>query len=289
MHFVKYQKYDDRIEIFDSEEFCPTHILECGQVFCYKKIDENKFIVYPQDKCCLIFKTDFGYCLKTKDVDFFENYFDLTSDYLEIKNQLKTFKELEFALSFGSGIRILKQDILETIISFIISANNNIKRITATLDKIRAHFKKRISNELNYEIYAFPTLSELASLDEEFFKSVGAGYRAKYLVETISKLNNYKKSSTNAIDNLETKTLLNELLQFKGVGRKVAECILLFGFGRKDVFPVDTWIKKIYKDIFGENTLNANQISDILISRYGKNSGYAQQYLFYSKRENNHI
>lgn len=283
---MKYQKFNNRIEIYDSEEFCPTHILECGQVFCYKKIDDNKFIVYPQDKCCLIFKTDFGYCLKTKDVDFFENYFDLTSNYLEIKNQLKSFKELEYALSFGSGIRILKQDILETIISFIISANNNIKRITATLDKIRAHFKKRISNELNYEIYAFPTLSELASLDEEFFKNVGAGYRAKYLVETISKLGDFLK---NLKTDLETKTLLNELLQFKGVGRKVAECILLFGFGRKDVFPVDTWIKKIYKDIFGENTLNANQISDKLIARYGKNSGYAQQYLFYSKRENNHI
>lgn len=286
---MKYQKFEDRIEIYDSEEFCPKHILECGQVFCYKKVGDN-YIVYPQDKCCELIKTDYGFEIKTNNVDYFENFFDLKTDYKNIKKQLAGYKELEFPLSFGGGIRILKQDLLETIISFMISANNNIKRITATLDKIRFHFNKKIENSFGVEIFAFPTLTELSTLDENFFKSVGAGYRAPYLVYTIAKLkeflNEYSFEKANVI---ETKILLNELLKLKGVGRKVAECILLFGYSKKDVFPVDTWIKKIYQDIFGVNNLNANQIGDNLIERYGANSGYAQQYLFYSKRENNHI
>ncbi len=286
---MKYQKLADRIEILDCEDFCPKHILECGQIFCYKKIGED-YIVYPQDKCCYIAKSDLGYNILTNDVDYFENFFDLKTDYSVIKKDLGKYKELEFPLTFGGGIRILKQELLETIISFIISANNNIKRITATLDKIRMHFGKTITNNYDCHIYAFPTLEELSTLDENFFKSVGAGYRAPYLVETISKLNDFL--SAHSLENsgqIETKTLLNDLLKLKGVGRKVAECILLFGYGKQDVFPVDTWIKKIYSDIFGENKMNADQIGNNLISRYGKNSGYAQQYLFYSKRENNHI
>lgn len=286
---MKYQKFDDRIEIYESEEFCPKHILECGQVFCYKKVGES-YLVYPQDKCCVVNQTDYGYEIKTNDTQYFEKFFDLTTDYKDIKNQLAGYKELEFPLSFGGGIRILKQDLLETIISFMISANNNIKRITGTLDKIRLHFNKKIENSCGAEIYAFPSLEELATLDESFFKSVGAGYRAPYLTYTISKLNDFLNDySFEKASSIETKVLLNELLKLKGVGRKVAECILLFGYGKKDVFPVDTWIKKIYQDIFGENKLNANQIGDNLIARYGINSGYAQQYLFYSKRENNHI
>lgn len=284
---MNYIKDNKKIIISNCEEFNIKHIMECGQVFAYKKIDDV-FYCFPQNKVCKVFKLDDKYVIECDDTNFFENYFDLKTNYFEIKNKLKSFAELSNPISFGGGIRILKQDILETIISFIVSANNNIKRITNTLFKLRKHFNKKIKNSFGEVFYEFPTLEELLTLDEEFFKEIGAGYRANYLVCSIKQLFENRELYFSAnISNLPTKELLENLLKLKGVGRKVAECILLFGYGRKDVFPVDTWIKKVFvEDLKLASTTNATKICDILIERYGELSGYAQQYLFYSKREN---
>ena len=126
------------------------------------------------------------------------------------------------------------------------------------------------------------------SLDETFFKEIGAGYRASYLVSSIKFLNeNENLFFGKDVESMPTKELLENLLKLKGVGRKVAECILLFGYGRRDVFPVDTWIKKVFiEDLKIADVKDASKMCDILIERYGALSGYAQQYLFYSKREN---
>ena len=283
---MQYQKFNGRIEIYDKQNFCPKHILECGQVFCYKKVTGG-YVVYPNNKFCKIIESADKCILETKDVEYFENYFDLKTDYGKIKSELKKHKELAFPLEYGSGIRILKQELLETVVGFIVSANNNIGRIKNSLNKIRERFGREIACVNGEKFYEFPTLEELKMLTEEDFKNFGTGYRAGYLVETIAKLDKFLQEFS--IDNsrkIETKTLLLELLKLKGVGRKVAECILLFGYGKLDVFPVDTWIKKVYKDIFGEGEVSANLMGDKLINKYGNLSGYAQQYLFYSKREN---
>lgn len=282
-----YQKENNKIIIHNLADFNIQHILECGQVFSYKKVG-NIFYVFPQDKLCKVYYSNNCCIIESENIDYFENYFDLKTDYSKMKKELLNFPELKLPIEFGSGIRILKQDLLETIISFIISANNNIKRITSTLLKLREHFNKEIKNSYNEKFFEFPKLSELESLNESFFVSIGAGYRAKYLVETIKLLKQFLTDfSFEKSEKIETKVLLAELLKLKGVGRKVAECILLFGYGKKDVFPVDTWIKKVYSDLFKfTNLKSADSISDFLINRYKNLSGYAQQYLFYSKREN---
>ena len=133
------------------------------------------------------------------------------------------------------------------------------------------------------DYYAFPTLQKLKEIPMEFFRSIGAGYRDKYLYETIQSID---CKIIDDISNMPTDLARRELMKFKGVGRKVADCILLFGFGKTDVFPTDTWILKCYKSLFGVDLDDAIKISNKFVERYKVLSGYAQQYLFYQMREN---
>ena len=133
------------------------------------------------------------------------------------------------------------------------------------------------------DYYAFPTLEALKSIPLEFFTNIKCGYRDKYLFDTIAMLND------DYLDNLKKLSTADAracLLRLKGVGKKVADCILLFGLGKTDVFPTDTWIVKAYGSLFDSSMTDAKKISIVLEKQFGKLSGYAQQYLFYQMREN---
>ena len=272
---MKYTKEKNGIKIFDGEDFCPKHILECGQIFCYKK-DGDKYIVYPQDKYAQISQTDYGYFIETDDADYFEEFFDLKNDYSLIKQKLSSFKVLEKPLKFGYGIRILNQNLFEILISFIMSSNNNIQRIRLILDKIR----RKIGVLRRNDVYSFPTYEKMLSCDEEFFKSVGCGYRAKYFVNVLKQITPEKLEK---MRNLDTQSLRKELLSLCGVGPKVADCVLLFGFKKGDVFPVDTWIHQMYNSVYPKLD-NREKMRENLVREFGQLSGYAQQYIFYYQR-----
>lgn len=283
-----YTRKEDRIIINGGEDFSPTHILECGQVFRFKRT-ENGYIVYSLDKCAEIFFNEKAENSRieivTKDVDYFINYFDLNRDYSQIKSHLKQIKFderdssfLSNAVEYGHGIRILCQDPFESTISFIISANNNIKRIQGIIERISA---KCGTNMGNY--YAFPTAEQLSTLTEEDFTALGAGYRAKYLVKAVEMLKEFDYQS---FKTLPTDEAVSGLLKIMGVGPKVADCILLFGYNRMDVFPVDTWIEKVYNNYFTATPLKSRkEIRKNLVEIFKNYSGYAQQYLFYYQRE----
>jgi N-glycosylase/DNA lyase len=130
--------------------------------------------------------------------------------------------------------------------------------------------------------FAFPTLESLSKCDEKFFVEAGAGYRANYLVDTINKLVSYDIQS---LKELPTPQARKTLCEFKGIGGKVADCILLFALSRKDVYPVDTWMEKVYYDSYYAGDKNAEEIRAYMTNFFGELSGYAQQYLFYYKRE----
>lgn len=283
---MEFEITKEGIKVYNKEDFCPQHILECGQMFCYEKCGQDYF-VYPQNKFCKIIDKKDYFFIETKDPQFFVDFFNLNTNYAQIKKQLCRFDELKFAINYGKGIRIVKQDLFETIITFIFSANNNMKRIKASLDKLRQHFGEEIAKIDGKIFYAFPTLEQLKTLDATFFKSIGAGYRAEYLVETINVLGDFLNNFPQSCEKTSNEILEN-LLKLKGVGRKVADCILLFGYNRNDVFPVDTWIKQVYSELFFNET-NAVKISNLLKERYKNLSGYAQQYLFYSKRSLKHV
>ncbi len=271
---MKYEVQKDKIIIEDIKDFDISHILECGQVFTYKKNKDMGYDVYSLDKFANVKFDKNKYIITTNDPKYFVNYFDLDTDYATIKADIARNEYITQAVKYGYGIRILKQSLLEVIIGFIISANNNIKRIMKTMQSLREYG----DNMGNY--YSFPTLKKLHEISVDDFKKMGAGYRAEYLYKTIRMLDNVNLEETK---NYDTPKLKKWLLSLCGVGPKVADCILLFGYGRCDCFPVDTWIEKVYIDIFKKKE-NRIKMSDDLVKYFGKNAGYAQQYLFFYKR-----
>lgn len=282
---MKYKLENDKILISEKNDFNATHILECGQIFRYKKLDDISYLIFSGDKTAKIVETQNGYDIITKDVQYFENFFDLKNDYSIIKNTLCNQNEtLKKATSFGNGIRILNQPPFEMIISFIISANNNIKRIQGLVEKLSVKCGKKMG-----DFYAFPTIEELSTLSIDDLKNMGMGFRAKYIFETTKKLQGFNLEN---LRNYETEKLLEFLSTLSGVGPKVADCIALFAYHKMDCFPVDTWVEKIYNSYFSkEKETNRVKIRKNLVNNFGNLSGYAQQYLFYYKREldKNHI
>lgn len=274
---MKYNISCGKILIDDTSEFLPKHILECGQVFRYLNSDSGYKIFSKKSFCSLIYIP--GYVtIDSKDADYFVNYFDLERDYGDIKRRLSGYSLMNEAIGYGSGVRILNQDPFEMILSFIISANNNIPRIKGIIERMCRAKGEKIS-----EGYAFPTLDALATENAGFFKDLGAGYRAEYLVKTIGAI---REGFNLDIGNMLLKDARKHLMTLTGVGRKVADCILLFGYHRTEAFPVDTWIEKIYPKIGGEAGKSAVYIADKLSEQFGELAGYAQQYLFYYAREN---
>ena len=269
-----YEIIQDGIYIKDKSQFNPEHILECGQVFCFDKIGES-FIVYPQDKYAEIMSYKEGYLIKTSFHQYFIDFFDLDRDYNAIKQELLKFEIMKAPIEFGYGIRILNQDLFEVLVSFIISANNNIKRIKMILNNFRTRLGK---GEGQYK--SFPNLSDFSNCDEKFFRSCGAGYRAVYLVKLFKSVS---FQDLECLRQLDTTTIQKYLIAMPGVGPKVADCVMLFGYKRGDVFPVDTWINKVYNQHFAESN-NRKKIRADLIQKFGQLSGFAQQYLFYYQR-----
>lgn len=273
-----YTKTTNKIIIHDAKDFNIRQTLDCGQIFRYK-IEDDLAVVFSQDKCAKIITEKDKIIILTDDVDFFEHFFDLKTDYSKIKTELKKDAFLVDVVDYGYGIRILNNNVYEMIISFIISANNNISRIKKSIEYLCEHFGK---NKGDY--FAFPTLQELKSVTVEDYVKAGLGYRAPQMFETVQSL------KIQDIENLKSKPPKEQfdfLVSLKGVGEKVANCVMLFGLGVKNAFPVDTWINKVYNKLTNRTETDRKKITKELTQRYGNLSGYAQQYFFYYFRDNN--
>jgi len=269
--------YKDKIVLANHPNFCVADTLECGQFFRYSKVDDATYRVYSLDKFALVVTKGDVVEIQTDDVQYFYNFFALDVDYTPAIGRLNDYSQfLSDAIEYGKGIRILRQDLVETIFCFIISANNNIKRIQGIVERLCAKYGAKTDNG-----YAFPTLEALANATEADLKAIGAGYRASYIVNTAKAL---VAMDLSTLANMSTNKARQALLALSGVGPKVADCILLFGLNKGDVFPVDTWIKKVYHTYF-EKGHSDNQIADYLVSLFGDDSGLCQQYLFYFQRK----
>ena len=274
---MKITKFENKIVIDEPKDFDVIQTLNCGQIFRFV-IDGNSAKVYSMDKYAHITWDVKRVVICTDNVEYFYNFFDLDRDYSQIKDKLRKDEYLKSAVDYGSGIRIINNDVYEIIISFIISANNNIKRIKNSIEYLCQHFGKHLGN-----YFAFPTLNELKKVTIQQFKQAGLGYRAEQMFATVQKL------TDKDIESLKSRNKEQQfkfLLSLKGVGEKVANCIMLFGLGVKDVFPVDTWINKVYNDLTNTNTTDRKKITQELTARYKDLSGYAQQYFFYYYRDN---
>lgn len=271
-----YTKEGNRITVCDLSQFDTEHIVDCGQLFRYRTQGGNVEIIAENKKCVLKTLKD-CVIIESNDADYFENYFDLATDYNAVKASLKPFG-IDKAIEFGKGIRLLRQSPFETIISFIVSANNNIPRIKGILN--------RMADALGEDMggyRAFPSPEALARQNAAFYKSLGAGYRAEYIVDTAKRIADGYDIDLYDVPSDEAR---KRLLSLKGVGDKVADCILLFAYRKGDVFPVDTWVKKIYADLIDDREKNPRTMAKILRNKFGNLAGYAQQYLFYYYRNN---
>lgn len=218
-----------------------------------------------------------------------EQYFDLSTDYEKIKQELSKIDEyLATSIEFGKGIRILNQDLWETIISFIISANNNIPRIKGIIERISQAY----GNEINYKgknYYTFPTPKQLAKASVEDLRKLGLGFRDQRVHDTTQIILN-KQITLEELEQENTENLRQKLLTLPGVGPKVADCIMLFGMHRFEVFPIDVWVRRVMNELYikleDENKVNKKEIEKLAREKYSNLAGLAQQYLFYWKRAN---
>ena len=220
-----------------------------------------------------------------------ENYFDLNRNYEEIKTQLsKVDNYLKNSIEYGKGIRILNQDLWETIISFIISANNNIPRIKGIIERLSQKYGDEIKwNENKY--YTFPTVEQLENVTVEEYRKLGLGFRDIRLYETTHKILEKQIDLEVLKTNPNTIEVREELLKLSGVGPKVADCILLFSeLKRFDTFPIDVWVRRVMNDLYikenDESKVSKKKIEDLAEEKFGSLKGLAQQYLFYWRREN---
>jgi len=267
---------------FSAEYFNARDTLECGQIFRYKPYKKGYFVI-STDKACYIYTEDNKTYVESDFPDYFIKFFDAARDYsLIYKNALSYGNDfIGKAAKAAKGVRILNQDKSEMLYSFLISQNNHIPRIKAIIERLSASLgEKKIF--MGEEYFSFPTSEKLAEKDAEFYFEKGLGYRAEYM-SACSKavINGFDLEKKSA---LPTCALKKELLTLKGVGPKVADCISLFGYGRTDCFPVDTWIEKIYHENFLGTLSDRNKITNYFTAMFQENSGFIQQYIFYYKR-----
>ncbi len=239
--------------------------LFCGQAFGWKK--ENSTYQAVLDNRLITLDQENPFSTITKD-PYLNHYFDMEYPYAEAESVLqKKDSHLASLITAHVSIHILNQDPFQTMISFITSQNNTIKRIRSLLEKL----SQQCGREVEEGLYSFPTADELLRhAGEDTLRSLGFGYRSPYIIEAARSHNLLEEVARQ--DDEESARTLQRIL---GIGAKVAACILLFGFGRKDVFPLDTWTKKIMKKYYPT-------IEPSFFSPYG---GIAQQHLFYHERQ----
>lgn len=266
-------KDNSGITVCGTEFFNARDTLECGQTFRFVQ-DGDGFVVRSADKVCRVRQTEDGVRIDTDDPGYFYSYFALDEDYREYCSRLSAFPELKDACEAGKGIRLLRQDTFEMIISFIISANNNIPRIKGIIERLCARAGKSMPDGG----HAFPTREEMLPLSVSDYSALGAGYRDSYLYSAARTVTDGFISDMIALPTAEAR---KKLLTVKGVGPKVADCIVLFGLGRRDSFPVDTWMRQA----LGTAELDTpEKIHDFYMARYGDLAGLAQQYIFHFAR-----
>ncbi len=270
-----------------TDDFDLEKIIDCGQCFRAKFLEDGscRFIsgekilyIRTVDECEYEISCDFR-----EWKDFWENYFDLKRDYASIRNHLGDGDDefIESAIKSGRGLRILHQDEWEMLITFIISQRKSIPAIATSVEALCTNFGGRISamtlRGTREEIYTFPSAEALVGADGDVLAGCGLGYRLPYIRDAANKVH-YKEIDLEALKNADDENLFNELMKIRGVGKKVANCVCLFGYNRCGRAPVDVWIERA----INEEWSGVNRLED-----FGPDAGIVQQYIFYFEKHKN--
>ena len=296
---MPFEQQEDTVTILTPDGFDIEEALDSGQSFRYGKLGEGTFYLIAHGRILYITQkgtnTYLHPCTQQEYNSIWRDYFDLSRDYTDIKQQLSQEDAyMSEAISLAPGIRIMKQEKWECLISFIISANNRIPMIKQVVHNLSQRFGEPIAGSegfaqhlgLGGAVHAFPTPKALASAREEDILACKAGFRSKY----ISAAARLVHSGALDLDNaalLPSTELRKALIQVNGVGVKVADCVMLLSYARGDVFPIDVWIRRIMQEqYFGRQEMPLPKIQELATQKWGGLAGYANQYLFNFARAN---
>ena len=285
---------EQKIVLQNIESFELKDIFECGQCFRWNLQEDGSYTgVFGKNVLNIKKENDKitieGICQNDiqKTV---EEYFDLNRDYKKIKQKLAQIDEnMKTSIQYGEGIRLLNQDLWETIVSFIISANNNIPRIKGIIERLSKKYGDKITWE-GKDYYTFPTPEQLKEVTIQEYRNLGLGFRDKRIYETTQMVLTKQVDLEEMKQNPNTFEVREQLLSLSGIGPKVADCILLFStLKRLEVFPIDVWVRRVMNDLYikqqDEAKVSKKQIEKIATEKFGDLAGMAQQYLFYWRRE----
>lgn len=290
---MKYKEYtiieeSDTLFINNVKDFNPVHIFECGQCFRWIKQKDGSYNGVAYGKAVNVSFSKDTLVIKNTNVKDFKNiwfnYFDLGRDYSQLKQILSKDPIMKEAINFGNGIRLLKQDIWETVISFIISSNNRIPRIMKIIEVISQTYGDAIKGATEI-YYTFPEASRISDSGMEGLSVCKGGYRCKYIYLSSQLILN-KAVLLKGLTEKTTDEARDELLKLPGVGPKVADCILLYSGTKYDVFPTDVWVKRVMEELYFKRDASFKEILEFSRKNFGEYAGIAQQYLFYYAREN---
>lgn len=270
-------------------DFDAKHIFECGQCFRWNKEEDGSYTGIAYGKVLNV-KSDYDKGIVVLDntnrkefQDIWYDYFDLGRDYGVIKKTLSQDSVLDMAIQYGRGIRILKQEPWEILISYIVSANNSIPMIARSIGLLSGMYGKQLQYK-GKAYYAFPTWAELQSAEIEDISSCRAGFRCKYIYRAVGMVNSGEVS----LDKIASMDIVNarkELMRIPGVGPKVADCIMLFSMQKHSAYPVDVWVKRVTEYFFLGRDVKMKEIQHFAEEKFGDLAGFAQEYLFYYARE----
>ena len=265
---------NDKIYIKNAENFDLAQMLDCGQAFRWSQSPDGvwngiafgRYIELSQDGDNITISNS----NKQDFLEIWKNYFDLERDYAKIIEEVSVNETVKKAAVYSKGIRLLNQDPWESLCSFIISQNNNIPRIKGIVERLCENFGEKI-----YGGYAFPSAQKIASLTADDLAPIRSGFRAKYIIDAAQNVAS-GKINLQELKNADYDSAREKLMTIKGVGPKVADCVLLYGLGHIEAFPRDVWIKRALEQMFDGN----------LPESALKYAGIVQQYIFHYIRNN---
>ena len=268
-HFVRGEEI-----IIPAEDFDPALIFDCGQCFRFTPDESGRWSGVAFGKELSVKREGDEVHLRTDEESFetvWRRYFDMERDYASARKRISNDDFTREAAEFGAGIRILNQDFWEALCSFIISQCNNITRIRGIVERLCGMF----GEELPGGRYSFPSAEKLAALEPDDLAPLRSGYRAPYMISAAKQVSEGRITPEELLP-MTTEQAIKRLCQLEGVGRKVASCVLLFGAGKRDAFPIDVWMKRALTEHYpaGFDPFEA----------FGEDAGLAQQYIFHYTR-----
>lgn len=286
---INWKVCKDSIIIYNLDHFDPVHTFECGQCFRWQQIDNGDWFGVAKGHALELEWTGkdliFHNTNEREFLGIWYSYFDLGRDYGNIKGILSEGDPvMSKAIGFGGGIRLLKQEFEETLISFLISQNNGIPRIKKIVENLTKEFGDPILCT-KPDVYTFPTCKTISGLTLQDLSTIRAGYRDKYIYKASRQIC-MNEVDMNIIENGSLDESRNEIQKLFGVGQKVADCTLLFSGIRHDIFPIDRWVKRVMAELYLGYEATSEEIANFARERFGVLAGFAQQYLFYYAREN---